>query len=128
MADLRQWHGRPAASDWTARPPKPKQQRARREQEMGEVKRRLIACAEREWGYFGGSTRSLDDQWHIVGDEADEPFRSHINHYWRAVGEPGWDGGTDEPWSAAFISWCFRIAGAGPLFRPSDTHSEYIDW
>ena len=95
---------------------------------MGEIKRRLIECAVREWVYFGGSIRGLDEEWRIVGDEADEPFRSHINHYWRAVGRPGWDGGTDEPWSAAFISWCFRIAGAEGLFRPSDTHSEYIDW
>jgi hypothetical protein len=94
---------------------------------MGVIKTRLIQCAQREWRYFGESTRNIDNQWNIVGDEADEPFRSHINHYWRSVGEPDWDGGTDEPWSAAFICWCFKIAGAGALFSPDGTHSVYID-
>lgn len=94
---------------------------------MGEIKRRLIECALREWQYFGGSTRTIDNQWTIVGDESVQPFTSHINHYWRAVGEPGWDGATNQPWSAAFICWCFRIAGAGALFSPESTHSVYID-
>jgi hypothetical protein len=94
---------------------------------MGEIKRRLIECALREWRYFGASTRDIEDRWNIVGTQSAEPFRSHINHYWRAAGEPDWDGGTDEPWSAAFISWCFKIAGAGAFFSPDGTHSVYID-
>lgn len=94
---------------------------------MSEFKKRLIEAAEREWRYFGGSTRSLEDAWRIAGDQADEPFKSRIGDYWRAVGRPGWDGGTDEPWSAAFISWCFAAAGAGDLFSPDETHSVYMD-
>ncbi|TMJ18524.1 MAG: DUF2272 domain-containing protein [Alphaproteobacteria bacterium] len=94
---------------------------------MGIVKNRLIECAEREWRYFGGSTRNIENQWNIVGDEADEPFRSHISHYWASVGKPDWNGGTDEPWSAAFISWCFKIAGAGSGFSGDATHSVYIN-
>lgn len=94
---------------------------------MSDFKQRLIATAEREWRYFGGSTRSLDEAWQIVGGRAVEPFKSRVGDYWRAVGRPDWDGGTDEPWSAAFISWCFAIAGAGGLFSPDETHSVYMD-
>jgi hypothetical protein len=94
---------------------------------MSEFKQRLIETAEREWRYFGGSTRNLDDNWTIVGDRAVEPYKSHIGLYWRAVGRPDWDGGTDEPWSAAFISWCFATAGAGGLFSGDETHSVYMD-
>jgi hypothetical protein len=94
---------------------------------MGEIKQRLIEAAEREWRYFGGSTRDLDDVWAIAGEEADEPYRSRVGVYWRSVGRPEWDGGIDEPWSAAFISWCFETAGAGGLFSPDETHSVYMD-
>ena len=94
---------------------------------MGVIKQSLIEAATREWRFFGGSTRSLDEVWHIVGDEAVEPFRSRVGDYWRAVGRPEWDGGTDEPWSAAFISWCFAEAKAGGLFAPDETHSVYMD-
>ena len=95
---------------------------------MSEFTQRLVECAEREWRYFGGSIRDIDDAWRLAGNELDEPFRSHIGHYWGAVGHPGWNGATAQPWSAAFICWCFRICGAGERFRPSSTHSEYIDW
>lgn len=94
---------------------------------MGEIKQRLIEAATREWIFFGGSTRSLDESWTIVGDQAVEPYKTRIGDYWRAVGRPDWDGGTDEPWSAAFISWCFAAAGAGSLFAPDETHSVYMD-
>lgn len=91
------------------------------------IRRRLIAAALGEWEFFGRSTRSLDGRWHVAGDEADEPYRSRIGLYWAAVGHPDWDGGTDEPWSAAFVSWCFAEAGAGRAFSGHDTHSVYID-
>lgn len=94
---------------------------------MGDFKQRLIETAEREWRYFGSSTRSLDEAWKIVGDRAVEPFKSRVGVYWSAVGRPDWNGGTDEPWSAAFISWCFATAGAGGLFSPDETHSVYMD-
>lgn len=94
---------------------------------MGRIADRLVQAALREWTFFGGSTRGLDGSWSIAGDEADEPYRSRIGRYWEAVGRPGLDGGSDEPWSAAFVSWCFAEAGAGAAFSGHDTHSVYID-
>lgn len=94
---------------------------------MGRLAERLIAVAVREWRFFGCSTRGLDGRWDIAGDEADEPWRSRIGAYWAAVGRPELDGGSDEPWSAAFVSWCFAEAGAGAAFAGHDTHSVYVD-
>jgi hypothetical protein len=96
------------------------------EMTMGPIAERLVAFAQQEWAFFGRSTRALDDGWHLVGDEADEPWRSRIGFYWAAVDRPGLDGGSTEPWSAAFVSWCFRSAGAGDDFTGSDTHSIYV--
>jgi len=94
---------------------------------MGRLAERLIEVAAGEWAFFGRSTRGLDDAWHIGGDEADEPWRSRVGAYWAAVGRPELDGGTGEPWSAAFMSWCFAEAGAGAAFSGDDTHSVYVD-
>ncbi|HMG47708.1 MAG TPA: DUF2272 domain-containing protein [Allosphingosinicella sp.] len=94
---------------------------------MAGIKRGLIETALDEWDFFGRSTRRLDGRWDVAGDEKDEPYKSRVGLYWRAVGRPELDGGSDEPWSAAFISWCFATAGAGAAFAGHDTHSVYID-
>lgn len=92
---------------------------------MGTQKDKLIAAALGEWDYFGKSTRSIDSHWHLVGEEANEPYRSHITQYWTVVGFPEWNGDTPQPWSGAFISWCFKTAGIAGKFDA--THSAYID-
>ncbi|HEV2817153.1 MAG TPA: DUF2272 domain-containing protein [Allosphingosinicella sp.] len=94
---------------------------------MDPIAGRLVETALGEWAFFGRSTRGLDDAWRLAGDQADEPYRSRVGAYWAAVGRPGLDGGSDEPWSAAFVSWCFAAAGAGAAFAGHDTHSVYVD-
>lgn len=60
--------------------------------------------------------------------ETSEAGAAMVAAYWQAVGQPQWDGRTDQPWSAAFISWCLREAGAGPpAFLPSTMHAAYIN-
>lgn len=94
---------------------------------MAEIADRLVAVATREWNFFERTTRPLDDNWQLGANQDAEPFTSRIGEYWSAVGRPDWDGLTPEPWSAAFISWCFREAGAGDRFRGDETHSVYVD-
>ncbi len=92
---------------------------------MSHIREKLVEVAIREWEIFGKSYRGLDERWHIVGDEAKEPWTGIVNKYWRSVGLKDWDGNTKQPWSAAFISWCFRQAW--PHFKGSPKHSAYID-
>lgn len=61
--------------------------------------------------------------------ETSPAVRSVLEDYWRAgVGwlpsEPEW--WSRVPWSAAFISWVMRKAGAGRAFKYSSAHAAYI--
>jgi hypothetical protein len=38
----------------------------------------LVGLATAEWEFFGRSTRSLSNEWHIVGDEKNEPFSTAL--------------------------------------------------
>ena len=89
----------------------------------------LIAIATAEWDYFQRPTRALDDQWFLPSNGVEEPWRSRVHDYWLSVDRPDQYGDTDEPWSAAFISWCFAQTGAVArgAFTPNETHSCYID-
>ena len=50
-----------------------------------------------------------------------------VNEYWQNVGRDDLDG-TDRnwPWSAAFVSWVMKEAGASDRFEYSASHSTYI--
>ncbi|NKL66292.1 DUF2272 domain-containing protein [Rhizobium leguminosarum] len=95
---------------------------------MGPLSERLIDAATQEWEFFGYSSRALNNKWKIGGDEHDPPYRERVQRYWSVVGHPTWDGRTKQPWSGAFISWCFDRADYGSRFEGSAKHSIYIDW
>jgi len=110
----------------------------------------VIAIALREWRLFG---QPVDDD--PPGSRPpplpqDKPERmpglwQRVGEYWWIGQDPGlredaWTGkhdayGVEFPaqidgdyaWSAAFISYVMRIAGAGPRFLYSPTHSDYIN-
>lgn len=88
---------------------------------------KLVETTRGEWEFFGYSTRSIDEVWHIFGEEYDDPYRQRVREYWKSVGHPSWDGKTKQPWSAAFITWCFQAAKAGKNFPGDATHSVYVD-
>ena len=94
---------------------------------MDDIAARLVAVATREWNFFRRTTRHLDDHWDLGANLDEPPYSARIGEYWDAVGRPDWDGLTPEPWSAAFISWCFAQAGAGSAFHGDETHSVYVD-
>lgn len=86
----------------------------------------LVASAEREWRRFGFSERGLaGEPQRIVGRENVSPYVDYINEYWRVVGQSKWNGLTPQPWSAAFISYCFDRAGAGARFPYKASHAAY---
>lgn len=109
-----------------------------------------VAIALREWRVFG---QPVDDAAPDTAPQAtseDKPER--VTGLWQRVGEYWWLGlDTNRPerawtgkhdqhgqvfppehdgayaWSAAFISYVMRIAGAGPRFPYSASHSDYIN-
>jgi hypothetical protein len=90
---------------------------------------RLASVAVDEWQFFGKQTYDSNNHVaHAGHKEGEDGWYQRVGKYWlEGVSLHGLDGrdhGT--PWSAAFISWVERTAGAGQRFRYSSQHSVYI--
>ncbi len=86
----------------------------------------LVAAARTEWERFerGKKTETADPQYLYVGE------------YWTGIkksltGRTTFkrsDGTEQRPaWSAAFVSFCVRKAGAGEGFKYAEAHSHYVE-
>jgi hypothetical protein len=108
-----------------------------------------IAIAQREWRLFGspvdddmpGNRLTVD----VDKPERDPGLWQRVGEYWwlgmpNGVPEQRWTGKHDAQgnefaaeddgqyaWSAAFVSYVMRIAGAGEKFPYSATHADYIN-
>lgn len=109
------------------------------------IKTALVDRAIREWKSFGEDLGRNDKFIDPAGKtttakqtgghanprkETVEPFASRVADFWLAIPSDAYnklvaenakdrgklDGTIDLAWSAAFISYCMRMAGAGPLF------------
>jgi hypothetical protein len=58
--------------------------------------------------------------------EFEDPYYKRIGEYWQGLGMHIDGRNRDMPWSAAFISYVMRSAGAGTRFAYSSAHSHYI--
>jgi hypothetical protein len=106
----------------------------------------IVAIALREWRLFGSPSDDAPNQ----TPPSEKPERQR--GLWQRVGEYWWlglDAGSTEakwtgkhdangavfpperdvdyPWSAAFVSYVMRIAGAGSQFPYAPDHAHYID-
>ena len=91
---------------------------------------RVQQLAVAEWTFFG--QQEYDSNGHAVQvghKEGEDGFFQRIGEYWRVgVGPSDVDGRDhDVPWSAAFISWVMKNAGAQDKFHYSGQHSSYIN-
>ena len=103
-----------------------------------------VAVALREWKLFGSQVND-DDHLNWDKPERNEGLWQRVGEYWYVGMPPGspesrWTGkhdasGREFPaeddgkyaWSAAFISYVMRIAGAGPAFPYAADHAFYIN-
>jgi hypothetical protein len=106
----------------------------------------VVAIALREWRLFGQNVANPDaDATRVIKPEREEGLWQRVGEYWwlglnagsaesawtgkhdaqGAVFSPDVDG--DYAWSAAFISYVMRIAGAGQRFPYSADHADYIN-
>ena len=107
-----------------------------------------VAIAMREWRAFGSQVNDDPPDTRVIPDEqrADRQpgFWQRVGEYWwlgqdSSRRQSGWTGKYDErgapyapgdyghAWSAAFISYIMRSAGANDRFRYSPLHAEYIN-
>jgi hypothetical protein len=110
----------------------------------------VVAIALREWRLFGSPVDDNPPGTYHPATPEDKPERQQ--GLWQRVGEYWWEGlnpgdpdqgwtgkhdgnGAEFPasedgtyaWSATFISYVMRIAGAGARFPYTATHADYID-
>jgi hypothetical protein len=106
----------------------------------------VVAIALREWRLFGQHVADPEtDATRVLKPEREEGLWQRVGEYWwlglnagsaesawtgkhdgqGAVFPPDVDG--DYAWSAAFISYVMRIAGAGQRFPYSGDHADYIN-
>jgi hypothetical protein len=110
----------------------------------------VVAITLREWRLFGSRVDDDPPGGYRPASADDKPERQQglwqrVGEYWwtamnAGAPEAGWTGRNDATgavfpagedasyaWSAAFVSYVMRIAGAGPRFPYSASHSDYID-
>ena len=106
----------------------------------------VVAIALREWRLFGQNVADPEaEATRVVKPEREEGLWQRVGEYWwlglnAGSAESAWTGkhdadGTvfspdvdgDYAWSAAFISYVMRIAGAGQRFPYSGDHADYIN-
>ena len=104
----------------------------------------VVAIAQREWRAFGSPVND-DDHLNWDKPERNEGLWQRVGEYWYVGMNPGryearWTGKHDEygrefppeqdgrfAWSAAFISYVMRIAGAKQAFPYAADHAVYIN-
>ena len=84
---------------------------------LTKFKRRVREIALKEWQFFNRGTKK----------EYENVAYQRVGDYWKQGLGRNLDGrDRDAPWSAAFISWVMKKAGAGNKFKYSASHSVYI--
>lgn len=88
----------------------------------------MLRIAREEWETFGKQTYGLDGKLSHKGHiETDEYYWQKVARFWAIGCNLSWSGkDTEEPWSAAFISFVMRQSGLGEHFAYSDSHCDYI--
>jgi hypothetical protein len=106
----------------------------------------VVAVALREWRLFGQNVADPEaDAARTVKPEREPGLWQRVGEYWwlglnAGSAESAWTGkhdgagrvfapedDGDYAWSAAFVSYVFRIAGAGARFPYSADHADYIN-
>jgi hypothetical protein len=95
---------------------------------MAAIVAQIIGLARQEWEFFG--RQEIDLTGHTIRKgrkETDEGFWQRVGVYWlEGTGKHLTGKNDDFPWSATFVSYVMRKAGAGDRFKYSAQHSVYI--
>tara|TARA_R110000764_G_scaffold38187_2_gene84540 strand:- start:2254 stop:2925 length:672 start_codon:yes stop_codon:yes gene_type:complete len=92
------------------------------------VKYRAVSIAKSEWQGWGEPTIDINGNQIIDGGfESDKGFSERVGRYWKeGTGQNLVGSDREVPWSATFISWIMKKAGAGSKFVYNPSHSKYI--
>ncbi|MBI2433151.1 MAG: DUF2272 domain-containing protein [Candidatus Hydrogenedentes bacterium] len=96
---------------------------------MASVAEEMVRIADAEWRFFGCMIEDKEGNVNNTGyRETDFGYWQRVGHYWHVgVGLDYTGLNTDKYWSAAFVSYVMKVAGAGAKFNYSARHSDYIN-
>ncbi|HEY8698432.1 MAG TPA: DUF2272 domain-containing protein [Rhizomicrobium sp.] len=98
---------------------------------MTQFRDRTVAAAVGEWTRWGEQiidqvgNRSFSDP---HKKEGLDPWAEVVHGYWKDGTNNDYTGKNDIPWSATFVSWVMRKAGADGRFKANEAHAVYIHW
>lgn len=92
------------------------------------IKYRVVSVVKKEWKGWGEPIIDINGkQIKKGGFEADDGYSQRVGKYWKEGTGKNLDGNDRlEPWSATFISWVYKKAGAGKRFKYDAGHNVYI--
>lgn len=92
------------------------------------VRANAVRKAVREWEDWGKQTIDINNRTIVSGGkENDSGYAERVGKYWQDALNKNYDGyDRDIAWSASFISYVWKDAGAGDRFPYSESHSTYI--
>lgn len=92
------------------------------------VKYRVVRIAKDEWEGWNKPLIGIDGKVKNKGGfESDKGYSERVGRYWKEGTNMNYDGKDRQvPWSATFISWIMKKAGAGNKFVYNASHSKYI--
>lgn len=94
---------------------------------MSTFTQKIVQICNEEWEFFENQTTDINGNYLKRGKtETDLGYWERVGVYWNSVGKNLTGKNTDYPWSAAFISYIMKKAGAGNNFKYSTLHSVYI--
>lgn len=86
----------------------------------------LLETVNQEWKFWEEQTLESKRLIKRGKRETQETYWQRVGDYWQSIGKNYTGKNTNQPWSAAFISWSMKEAGAGDDFKYSIRHSTYI--
>lgn len=106
---------------------------------VSELDNRAAQIAIAEWWAWGGQyvdgelssleKKKVSNGPGVIGLENKSGYKQKVFSYFKSGVFPnsnGWRNYKTEPWSAAFISYCMRLAGTGKNFPYSVGHHRYV--
>lgn len=104
------------------------------------IRNALVAEVVKQWKWFGEDEGTGNKTIKGKRKETVEPYSSRVADYWLAIGSTEYDrlvrafakntgrldGTINLAWSAAFISYCMQMGGAGTAFPYAPGHATWI--
>jgi hypothetical protein len=97
-----------------------------RKNSLSNFKKKVVKNAIHEWVLWGRQLSQGGSSLQTGSKECSFVYQERVGEYWKKGTDKNYDGCSDVPWSAAFISFIMKKSGAGNTFPYTAAHTNYI--